>query len=144
MSGSSNGDWRLLAFGMWGHVFWNKLAVSEQHAATIFRVEAYSEVEDSRFLCNFGKFLPEYVALFPKWHSLIIWNFEDLYIFICKNLCVTCRMGLVFLEFLCCLSCINIIWTGKAWYHLENKSQSCAETRNLFFNAECKCKLCDA
>lgn len=26
----------------------------------------------------------------------------------------------------------------------ENKSQSCAETRNLFFTAECKCKLCDA
>ena len=53
ISGSCNGDWRSLAFGMWGHVFWNKFAVSEQHAATIFRVEAYSEVEDSRLLCNF-------------------------------------------------------------------------------------------
>lgn len=87
ISGSCNGDWRLLAFGMWGHVFLNKFAVSEQHAATIFRVEAYSEVEDGRFLCNVGKFLPEYVALFPKWQQsyMKFWRSINLHLqkFVC-------------------------------------------------------------
>jgi hypothetical protein len=69
ISGSCNGDWRSEAFGMWGHVFWNKFALSEQHAATFFRVEAYSEVEDSRFLCNVVEFQPEYMAFFPKWQQ---------------------------------------------------------------------------
>lgn len=83
ISGSCNGDWRSLAFGMWGHVFWNKFAVSEQHAATIFRVEAHSEVEDSRLLCNFGECLPEYMALCPKWQQsyyMKFWSSVNLHV----------------------------------------------------------------
>ena len=73
---------------MWGHVCWNKFAVSEQHAATIFRVEAYSEVEDSRFLCNVGKFLPEYVVLFPKWQQSLLYEILKIYKFTFTKMCV--------------------------------------------------------
>jgi len=143
ISGSCNSDWRSLAFGMWGHVFWNKFAVSEQHAATIFRVEVYSEVEDSRFLCNVGEFVPEYMVLFPKWQQsyyMKFWKSINLHLpeFVCYM-----QNGFSFPIISVLLKLYQNYLNRPGMVASGKQSQSCAETRNLFFSAECKCKLCD-